>query len=232
MSSTTTHPSMFARALGSDFARLHPTLQERFGLTAAGDVSCLGRGRMDRMWRGRAYTVPFLHLGARRNVLFPETGRDVPFTIENYAYTDGFGRETVTFVRTFEVRPGRRRRFDATMVWNEERGCVVDYLGTHQHLAVDLELSVRPDGGLRIRSGAQRFHEGLVSVPLHRQLSGHAALEEWVDDTGRVHIDVRVRHPRLGHVYGYTGSFEHHRVSTPADREPSAVKPYREEQRA
>lgn len=186
---------------------------------------------MDRIWRGPAYTVPFLRFGTRRNILFPETGRDVPFTIENYAYRDGFGRDTVTFVRTFEVRPGRRRRFDATMIWSEERGCVVDYLGSHQHLAVDLDISVRPDGGLRIRSGEQRLHEGPLSFRFPNPLTGHADLDEWVDDAGRVHIDVRVGHSRLGPIFGYHGSFENHLVHTPADRVPSAVKPYREEQR-
>jgi hypothetical protein len=56
------------------------------------------------------------------------------------------GRETVTWVRTFEFG-ARRRRFDATMIYSEERKKVVDYLGTHQHLAVDIDLSVAPNGG-------------------------------------------------------------------------------------
>ena len=34
--------------------------------------------------------------------------------------------------------------------------------GTHQHLAVDIDLSVDPRGGLRLRSGEQRFYEGIV----------------------------------------------------------------------
>jgi len=28
--------------------------------------------------------------------MFPETGRHIPFTIENYAFVDRFGRETVS----------------------------------------------------------------------------------------------------------------------------------------
>lgn len=36
---------------------------------------------------------------------------------------------------------------------------IVDYLGTRQHLAVDLELSVADNGGLRLRSGEPRFNE-------------------------------------------------------------------------
>jgi len=64
---------------------------------------------MDEIWRGPVVAVPFLRLGTMRHILFPEQGTGIPFTIENYAYRDGYGRETVTFVRTFEVRPYRRR---------------------------------------------------------------------------------------------------------------------------
>ncbi|WP_262927642.1 DUF4166 domain-containing protein [Microbacterium sp. NIBRBAC000506063] len=120
----------------------------------------MGRGVMSHVRRGPWWTMPFLALGASRNIMFPEKGRDIPFQIENYAYIDGFGRETVTFVRTMQIRRGRRRRFDATMIYSPARERIVDYLGTHQHLAVDLDLVVTDDGGLRLTSGAQRFFEG------------------------------------------------------------------------
>ena len=37
--------------------------------------------------------------------MFPETGSNIPFTIENYAFVDQFGRETVSWIRTFRVSP-------------------------------------------------------------------------------------------------------------------------------
>lgn len=78
--------------------------------------------------------------------MFPQEGRNVPFTIENYAYLDRFGRETVTWVRKYAF-PNRLRRFDATMIRSARLGCIVDYLGTHQHLAVEINLSVAPMAG-------------------------------------------------------------------------------------
>jgi hypothetical protein len=88
--------------------------------------------------------------------MFPETGRNIPFTIENYAFIDQFGRETVSWIRTFESHRGQR--FDAYMVYSETRGGIVDYLGSHEHLAVDIDVSVDDTGGLRLRSGAERFY--------------------------------------------------------------------------
>lgn len=77
--------SIFERALGADFGRLHPRLRERFGFSSADRVGCVGTGVMDEIWRGPAVAVPFLHLGTMRHILFPECGTGIPFTIENYA---------------------------------------------------------------------------------------------------------------------------------------------------
>lgn len=220
--------SIFERALGADFERLHPQLRRRFGFASADGVATIGSGAMERVWRGGVMTVPFLWLGTARHVLFPETGAGVPFVIENYAYVDGFGRETVTFVRTFELPGGRRRRFDATMVYDPARGRVVDYLGTRQHLAVDLELSVDLRGGLHIRSGEQRFREGRLDFRCPRLLSGSAHLHEWYDDErGQFRINVQVTNRWFGPLFGYHGAFTVDYFE-PA-KVPGSVKPLREE---
>lgn len=230
--------SIFARAMGSDFDRLHPRMQQRFGVNVRDGLACVGRGTMDEVWRGRAIVAPFLRLGTRRNLLFPETGRHVPFTIENYPYVDDHGRETVTFVRTFEVAPGRRRRFDATMVLDSARGpgreVVVDYLGTHQHVAADLELSVDDSvpggGGLRIESTVMRLHEGPVSLRMHPLVCGRAVVREhWDEGEQCYRIRVEVHHDVVGPVFGYHGRFTTALVD--ATTVPAAVRPYREQRR-
>ncbi|GAA3124653.1 hypothetical protein GCM10020001_051840 [Nonomuraea salmonea] len=86
---------------------------------------------MNRVWNAGPVVRPFLSLGRRRNILATDTGTNLPFTIENYPYADSYGRETVTFVRAFPSS-----RFDATMIYDPAQGEIVDYLGTHQHLAV------------------------------------------------------------------------------------------------
>ena len=106
--------SIYQRILGSDFHRLHPQIQRRFGFCSDDGIAAVGTGVMEEIWRGPFYTLPFLYVGTWRRIMFPEYGTNVPFTIENYAYRDSFGRETVTWVRTFEIR--KRRRFDATMI--------------------------------------------------------------------------------------------------------------------
>ncbi|MFF5333678.1 DUF4166 domain-containing protein [Streptomyces sp. NPDC013181] len=222
--------SIFQQALGADFDRLHPQLRRRFSVGLDSGESCTGRGVMERVWHGGRWVRPFLALGATRNILLPRTGRDVPFTIENVPFTDSYGRETVTFVRTFAF-PDGPRRFDATMVHSPERGCVVDYLGTHQHLATDLHLSVDGAGALVIRSGEHRFREGPVDARVPELIGGDAVVRESYDEAaGRFRIRVAVTNRRFGPLFGYEGSFT--AAYAPAGRVRQDLRPVREEARA
>ena len=229
--------SVVLDALGDDAARLHPQLRRRFGASTAAGYSCVGRGVMEDVWHGPAWTLPFLHVGAWRNILVPDAATDVPFTVENFAYTDSFGRETLTVVRTFEVGPGRRRRFDATLVDGSPdgrpgSGRVLDYLGTHQHLAVDLRLRVDDDGALRLTSHGQRFYEGPLGFRFPMLASGTAELREAYDDEReRFTIDVRVTNRRFGPLVGYRGWFTCTYPEVVGDAVPASVKPLREERR-
>lgn len=222
--------SIYRRVLGSDFERLHPQVQRRFGFSTADGLGSVGRGVMEEIWKGAPYTIPFLYVGTWRRIMFPETGRNIPFTIENYAFVDQFGRETVTWIRTFESR--RRRRFDAYMIYSESRGRIVDYLGSHQHLAVDIELSVDDEGGLRLRSGEQRFYEGPLAFRFPMLFSGVADVREWYDDkAGCFRIVVDVRNRTWGRLFGYRGRFDVEWKAVGAGQVPSHVLPMRQERR-
>ncbi len=224
-------PSIYARALGADFGRLHPEIRSRFGFSSADGTASVGTGVMERIWRRPGFTRPFLAFGSWRHIMFPEQGENVPFMIENYAYVDRFGRETVTFNRTFEL-PQRRRRFAATMVFSERRGVVVDYLGTHQHLAADVHLSVEPGGGLRLRTGAQRFYEGPLGFAFPMTFSGRGdVLEHFDEATGRHRIEVRVSNDRVGPLFGYRGWFTVQTRDVSTAGVPWSAKPVREERR-
>ncbi|GAA4668474.1 DUF4166 domain-containing protein [Frondihabitans cladoniiphilus] len=226
----TTGP-VFRTALGADFERLHPMLRKRFDVSLANGYATVGEGVMTRIRRGPWWTVPFLQIGRLRNILVADLGDDVPFRIENYPYLDPFGRETVTFVRSYRV-PGasRESRFDATMVLDAARGVVVDYLGTHQHLAVDLALTVEDDGSLHLTSGEQRFYERRAAFRFPMLFSGRASLRERYDEeAGVFRVSLEVRNRVFGFLFGYEGWF---RAEFPAATDaPARLKPVRHEAR-
>lgn len=197
------------RALGDDWTDLHPKVRERYGLSTDGDVqTVVGRGTMDRLTHGR-HALPVLLLGPLRNTLFPETGRDVPFEIRTEAFVDEHGREAIAFRRRFEtVDPlGREhtRRFDSTMVWDDDRGAI-DYLGAHSDLSVDVNVAA-DDGALVLTSGAARLPLLGRSLPIPDHLNADVTVRDWYDDAAeRYRVALAVEGP-LGYVFGFEGSF-------------------------
>lgn len=221
--------SIYQEILGDEFVKLHPKVQERFSINSDMKKASIGTGMMESVWHGPFYTYPFLAIGHFRNIMFPNRGKNVPFKIENWAYVDGFGRETVTWLRTFYFK--KSRRFDAYMINSASRSLIVDYLGTHQHLAVDIHLSVDPNGGLRLISGDQRFYEGFLGFKFPLIFSGIAEVCEWFDDASGLHqIEVIVRNPTWGRLFGYRGSFSVEWIDT-TNLALDAVRPIREEKR-
>ena len=222
--------SIYQKVLGADFTKLHPQIQKRFGFSSKDKLAAVGKGTMQEVWYGKPYTLPFLYIGTWRNIMFPQKGKNIPFTIENYAYQDSFGRETVTWVRKYQF-PDKVRRFDATMVYSNKRKCIVDYLGTHQHLAVDIDISVAENGGLKLRSGEQRFYEGILGFKFPMLFSGTAEVCEWYDDEAQVfRISVEVRNKTWGRLFGYKGSFQVEYLPVEGvEHIPTNVLPVREE---
>lgn len=200
--------SIYRTVLGAEFERLHPRVAARFGLSSESGVAHICRGRMEEVWHGPAFTLPFLMIGTWRHIMFPRRGRDVPFTLVNYAYRDPYGRETVTWARWFAFG-ARPSRFEATMILSGDRGRIVDYLGSHQHLAVDIDVSVdERTRGLRLRSGEQRFYERRAAFRFPPLFTGVADVLEWFDDSEDCfRISVDVANERFGPLFGYRGRF-------------------------
>ena len=119
-----------------------------------------------------------------------------------------------------------------TFVHSSRRGQIVDFMGTYQHLAVDIDLAVAPNGGLRLFGRAQRFYEGPIAFPLPMLFSGRADVCEWYDDAeSRYRIEVVVYNRTWGRLFGYTGWFEADFFDVKAEGVPAHVKPLGEERR-
>ena len=218
-------------ALGRDFDRLHPALRERYGFNSSTRCHSVGIGVMERIWSGSRIFAPFLHLGAQRNIMFPESGEDVPFRIECWAYKDSHGRETLSLNRSFEMK--RTLRFDEYIVAIPATGDLIIYAGNHQHLAVELDVSVSSSGGLELRTGAQRLMTPVGAWRFPLLFSAEAVVHEWYEaSSGRFRIDGRVRNRILGDVFGCVGFFESHLEPDPGSGIPAGVRPLREETRS
>lgn len=215
--------SVYEQVLGAEVASLHPQLRRYFGRVPAGFV---GRGEGVYAWAGprhRALWPAFAWL-AWRQVLFPERGREVPFTVLNTPAGGGglagrrefaFPRVTRVMVDTMSAEPDS----DGTMR-------LVDRLGRRRGLEVELALRVH-DGGLRMRSTRLWLRMRLpaprarvaapvrvapvrvVRVPLPRLVTMTLDERAHPHGDGRQCVDVRLRAPLLGDVFRYVGEFRY-----------------------
>jgi hypothetical protein len=105
-------------------------------------------------------------------------------------------------------------------------------MGSHEHLAVDLDMSVDKRGGLRIRSDAQRFYEGKIAFSFPLLFSGIADVCEWYDDaSGKFRIEVTVHNRTWGPLFGYRGTFDVEWRSVAPNSLPDDLRPVRTEAR-
>ncbi|MDL9978376.1 DUF4166 domain-containing protein [Microbacterium candidum] len=201
--------SVYERALGDELDALDPRLRAYFGAIPDG-CRGVGAGVFDSAGLRIRLLRPVFALLARWGIAFPESGADVLFEIENTPGAEGTLRAT----RTFHF-PGRTRvmRDELRMV----DGRLIDHLGVRGILEVVLDASVS-EGGLRMESRSLALRAAGRRIPLPPVAK--VALEERTADDGMQHVDVRIRMPLLGEVYGYRGTFAY--AMQPAVRPLSA----------
>jgi hypothetical protein len=211
---------IYERALGSDFARLQPELQEYFSLAPGSGRYGVGEGVFDVVGCRQQWLRPLLRLTAGEEAFFPEYGERIPYRIENHAHLDPFGRSSLTARREIQF-PGRTRLFHDTTSFDDSRSKpgLVDYVGRYRRLVTDLNLSVTAEGRLRGVSESSRLFLGALRIPLPAALDAKAYAEQWWEpaegENGKHRIQVKVIQPQLGLVLVYAGSFDYRLRSYP-----------------
>ncbi|WP_276273356.1 DUF4166 domain-containing protein [Haloarcula litorea] len=193
---------VYERALGDDAAALHPKVRERYS-TGPDDGVTVGQGEMD-ITRG-THVLPALYAMASRDMLFPEAGHGVPFSVTTVGY-ELDGHEAMTTRRTFEFG-GKRRRFDSVTVWDERGERLLDFLGRGGPIATELHPRVEA-GALVVEAGRQWLHRDGDYHRLPGFLAAGVEVRDRYDETDeRYHVLATVENALAGHVLSYRGSF-------------------------
>ena len=213
---------IYRRAMGSDFERLQPELQEYFALAPGMGQYGVGEGMFEIVGCRQSWLRPLLKLTSGEEAFFPEYGEGIRFRIENHAHLDPFGRSSLTARREIFF-PGITRLFhDTTSLIESAPGDsprnprLVDYVGRYRRLVTDLDLGVTDEGRLRGISGNSRLFLGPLRIPLPRALDAKAFAEQWWDAAEQKHrIQVKVIQPQVGLVLVYAGRFDYRLVNYP-----------------
>ena len=190
--------SPFAAALGPCAAELPRVFREQF-LLPAGRVAL--EGEVERVWRRHRWLRPLFAALARADILFPETGSEIPAILVIEPCPAGH-----TWCRGF--RFGHIRRFDATLAFDARADRVIELFGPRGILGFVWEVRFRPPSRIEVWST-----DVVVRVCGRRLL-----LPRWLCVEGRavevatpagdgLRIELVVSHAWLGPVFGYEGDF-------------------------
>lgn len=202
---------IYELALGSDFSRLQPELQDYFSLAPGSGHYGVGEGVFEVVGCRQRWLRPLLRLASDEQAFFPEYGEGIGFRIENHAHLDPFGRSSLTARREIFF-PGITRLFQDTTSFEDSAGRpgLVDYVGRYRRLVTDLNLSVTAQGRLRGVSEASRLFLGPLRIPLPDALDAKAYAEQWWEPgQGKHRIQVKVIQPQFGLVLVYAGHFDY-----------------------
>ncbi|WP_077622851.1 DUF4166 domain-containing protein [Sediminibacillus massiliensis] len=203
--------SIYKQMMGEEFNRLHPMVQKRYEFIEGRPFT--GKGIMTNIKSGPKWMYPVFWLGTHWKLLFPENGKDVPFTIVNKPGTGQNGETQVHWERIFYFKK-EKRYFNALMSYDRKRNIIRDYLGEPYRLYSDLIFSAARDGTLIIQSNKQRLVLGRLEIPLPAILQGKARIEEsFLDRKNAYHIHVEVTNPVIGTVFAYEGEFSSDDIS-------------------
>ncbi|MGR0159484.1 DUF4166 domain-containing protein [Paenarthrobacter nitroguajacolicus] len=205
---------IYQLALGDEFTKLTPELQEYFSLAAGSGSYGIGEGVFDVVGCRQKWLRPMLALTGKEEAFFPEYGEGIPFRIENHAHVDPFGRPALTARREIYFPSGTRLFHDTTsavpMGSIPGKSRLVDHVGRYRRIVTDLDVSVTPEGRLRGVSKASRLFLGPLRIPLPEALDARAYAEQWWDSAERKHrIQVKVIQPQIGLVLVYAGRFDY-----------------------
>ena len=232
---------IYQLALGEEFARLTPELQEYFSLAAGSGSYGIGEGVFDVVGCRQKWLRPLLALTGGEEAFFPEYGEGIPFRIENHAHVDPFGRPALTARREIYFPSGTRLFHDTTSAilnaGNDRNARLVDHVGRYRRLVTDLDVSVTAEGRLRGVSEASRLFLGPLRIPLPAAFDARAYAEQWWDnEEGKHRIQVKVIQPQIGVVLVYAGRFDYRLVpylpgAAPGTSLPRYAEPDRWEKR-
>lgn len=163
---------------------------------------------MSKIETGSSWQTPFLRLATRWQLLFPENGKDVPFTIKNTSRILPGGGVEIYWERSFYFNKVTRH-FNAFMTIDEKYEFVKDYLGEPNLFYSDLKFEVTREGRMCIRSDSQRIIFGKVEIPIPSFLQADVTVEEGYDDAKDTFtINVDIQNKLVGRLMAYEGEFK------------------------
>jgi uncharacterized protein DUF4166 len=186
---------------------LPAVLRDHYLVSADTSYRVVLEGTMDRIWHRPAWLWPFFWLLIWMDLLFPETGTQIPATMTVTGGRAANGHDYQTWDRTFKF--ASHRHFNAIMVYDSEQNCVVERLGPGHRLQMAWAIHFLAPASIEIVTTNCTLRLGRWRVQLPHVLypSVRAVETALLDQPDTIHIDLAMTHVWLGPIFGYDGTF-------------------------
>lgn len=211
--SSTDARSPFAEALGG-IDDLPKQFADQFLLNAGCNEAVLVEGTMSRVWHRPFWIVPGLWLLSRLDMLFPDTGENVPVVMKITAFARA-GRTIQVWDRSFTFP--RQRRFIADVSYDPNIQAITERFGIGGRLELQWRVRFKAPDTVSIRGSKWALRLGPLRLPIPSLLVGSARASQralpGTDDT--IQMELSVHNRLIGTFFGYEGRFTVRRVPQP-----------------
>lgn len=196
--------SPFEPVLGGRDINLPKVFQKQFLSSVDNDIDIILAGKMDKVWHRPAWLRPFFWLLAWPNILFPETGSNIPCEMIIIGRRDKNGQAFQKWNRTFHFDK-KKRYFNAIMMFDEKRQAVMERFGSVKFLVVLWEIEFISPSMINITTKGTYFtlRRHWIRLPFAPIVK---VFERAINDN-TLHINLEISSSFLGAVFGYEGTF-------------------------
>jgi len=168
-------------------------------------------GVMRRIWHRPSVLGPLFWFLGKLGILVPNDAVDIPTTLVVRAGQNSADGNYHVWDRTFAF--AKFIRFRTTIIYDSELGKVVDLVGPRNLLYMVWDARFHPPdrftldtNSCALRIGAKRFW---MPRWLWKLLLGTVTFSQVADSAegDSVHVDLLIRHPVFGPIFGYDGRF-------------------------
>jgi hypothetical protein len=197
---------MYKLLFKHQFEQLHPKLQQKYSMQV-GD-SYKASGMMTTVYTGPFMLKPFYRLLTNYHFLFPESGKNIPFSVEICSKILPSNIFEVVWTRTFHFRH-TKRTFISTMHIHPN-GDAYDLLGLPALAIAKLDAYVSKEGAFLLKSSKQWLNFGWFRIRIPQFSTMNVTVIEDYDEQNQAFtIHAITYHPIFKKMMYYEGFFSH-----------------------
>ena len=201
--------SPFSEILEPYSGQIAPSLQDQYLCPADAPYEIVLGGKMKRVWHRPKWLWPVFWLLARGDILFPETGENIPTTLIVTPCRNAEGEPVQTWERTFHFPNHKRRRYASTMVYDPPTRRMIELQGPKNAFEEIAKIRFTPPDRLEFLTVESVIQLGRFRLRLPRKLWITAHVVQQVQDiaTGASRVTLTITHGLFGPIFGYEGEF-------------------------